>query len=278
MNSSSNVGLDLWGNSHEVLPPTISICADRLLLSANEEEASAIFHEFIVHSQQFLREPFQILQNPNLTIMIQGKIYPGSVAQVYLATKSLYDKELTSDELQALVDTVRALKRASPPPPGVFFRPSLDSVESTSTTENDSIVMSSDELVSPKLKRKTFKKMNTCPNINTFPENELNGEEIPAPPQTCRPGSSASALPVQFTTQFQKSVRPSEEQLQEIWPLLNEGENTIEFIVNSSLQGERTVQASLYKLSSTQKLVVTDIDGTISKSDALGILFHIHLI
>jgi len=65
-----------------------------------------------------------------------------------------------------------------------------------------------------------------------------------------------------------KSTRPTSEMLKSMH--LNAGRNTIKFIVSSSLQGEQVVEAAIYLWPHTQKIVVSDVDGTITKSDVLG--------
>ena len=51
---------------------------------------------------------------------------------------------------------------------------------------------------------------------------------------------------------------------------LREGHNTISFTVNSRLQGRTTVSSTIYLWNWDTRLVVSDIDGTITKSDVLG--------
>lgn len=65
-----------------------------------------------------------------------------------------------------------------------------------------------------------------------------------------------------------RSLRPTQEQIRKLG--LVEGANTITFKVMSDLRGIQQVTAALYFWSSDQKIVISDIDGTITKSDALG--------
>jgi len=65
-----------------------------------------------------------------------------------------------------------------------------------------------------------------------------------------------------------KTLKPTSRMLQcmELKP----GENQIEFIVNSKFQGKQSVKASIYLWRSDDKIVVSDVDGTITKSDVMG--------
>jgi phosphatidate phosphatase LPIN len=51
---------------------------------------------------------------------------------------------------------------------------------------------------------------------------------------------------------------------------LKEGENIITFSVHSSLVGVQTIQAYIFLWNYDSKIVISDVDGTITKSDFLG--------
>mmetsp|Transcript_81401 Transcript_81401/g.231054 ORF Transcript_81401/g.231054 Transcript_81401/m.231054 type:complete len:343 (+) Transcript_81401:492-1520(+) len=67
---------------------------------------------------------------------------------------------------------------------------------------------------------------------------------------------------------YRKSLFPTAEQLDSLG--LKPGVNTIEFIVQSARQGERSVSARIFLWTRHAKIVVTDIDGTITRSNLRG--------
>ncbi|CDR94969.1 Phosphatidate phosphatase LPIN3 [Babesia bigemina] len=67
---------------------------------------------------------------------------------------------------------------------------------------------------------------------------------------------------------FRVSIRPTSEQLAAL--NLKMGVNNITFTVNSSWQGTKSVHAKLYLWPADARIVISDVDGTITKSDALG--------
>eukprot|EP00004_Rigifila_ramosa_P002803 TRINITY_DN12872_c0_g1_i1.p1 TRINITY_DN12872_c0_g1~~TRINITY_DN12872_c0_g1_i1.p1 ORF type:complete len:782 (-),score=143.09 TRINITY_DN12872_c0_g1_i1:16-2361(-) len=67
---------------------------------------------------------------------------------------------------------------------------------------------------------------------------------------------------------FLKSITPSSQQLAML--NLKDGANNIKFSVFSKLQRTQTVSATVYRWRHDTKIVISDIDGTITKSDALG--------
>lgn len=69
-----------------------------------------------------------------------------------------------------------------------------------------------------------------------------------------------------LSTQFYaKTLRLTSDQLKSL--NLNSGKNTLEFSVN---KGRSIIRANLFKWNCNDSIVVSDIDGTITKSDALG--------
>ena len=68
--------------------------------------------------------------------------------------------------------------------------------------------------------------------------------------------------------EYYKALRLTSEQLKEL--PLKEGRNIIEFSVISKMQGRAKVQCLCYLWPHDAKIVVSDIDGTITKSDVLG--------
>jgi len=67
---------------------------------------------------------------------------------------------------------------------------------------------------------------------------------------------------------FMKSVNPTSEQMAML--NLRPGSNTLAFEVYSRLQGRSRIEATLFMWSPTAKVVISDVDGTITKSDVMG--------
>ena len=70
---------------------------------------------------------------------------------------------------------------------------------------------------------------------------------------------------------YAKTLRLNSDQLKSL--NLRKGANTITFSVTSSYSGVATCTARIFLWESSHKIVVSDIDGTITKSDALGHVF-----
>lgn len=70
---------------------------------------------------------------------------------------------------------------------------------------------------------------------------------------------------------YAKTLRLTSDQLKTL--KLHKGVNSISFSVNSSYQGTATCVAKIFYWNHNTQVVISDIDGTITKSDALGHVF-----
>ena len=68
-----------------------------------------------------------------------------------------------------------------------------------------------------------------------------------------------------------KSFFPSSNQIKKLE--LKEGPNEILYVVNSMTGGIQTLKSHIYLWKSNEKLIISDIDGTITKSDILGYIY-----
>ncbi|CAG9327640.1 unnamed protein product [Blepharisma stoltei] len=75
------------------------------------------------------------------------------------------------------------------------------------------------------------------------------------------------------TTVYKKSIMLDSDSLRSLG--LKGGSNDITYIVESKLQGMQSIQGKIYLWDSSCKIVISDVDGTITKSDVLGQLLPI---
>ena len=65
-----------------------------------------------------------------------------------------------------------------------------------------------------------------------------------------------------------RSLHASSDQLRSL--NLKDGENQVSFVVESSLQGKQETKGRIFLYQHNAKFVITDIDGTVTKSDFRG--------
>lgn len=87
--------------------------------------------------------------------------------------------------------------------------------------------------------------------------------------------SSAEVTPANLEAEkrFRKTIRLTSEQLKKL--NLKKGMNEVEFSVTTAFQGTTRCECHIYLWHHTDKVVISDIDGTITKSDVLGHLLPV---
>ncbi|KAF4513935.1 UNVERIFIED_CONTAM: hypothetical protein B566_EDAN018306 [Ephemera danica] len=82
------------------------------------------------------------------------------------------------------------------------------------------------------------------------------------------PGARLRLFEVEGEVAYRKSLRLSSEQIGSL--MLKEGANEVVFSVTTAYQGTSRCKCHVYRWRWDDKIVISDIDGTITKSDVLG--------
>uniref|UniRef100_A0A8C2F4R4 phosphatidate phosphatase n=1 Tax=Cyprinus carpio TaxID=7962 RepID=A0A8C2F4R4_CYPCA len=191
------------------------------------------FMEHLVKYQDFVSNP-GIIEDPNLVICINSKYYNWAVAAPMILSVQAFQKTLPKSTIEQLV------KDKMPKKSGRWWfswrrkdrNNAAVKTQSNSTEIRSSVELSSDEDVSV---RKNSEAMNTAQCISQM---------------------------------YRKSLRLTSEQIESL--NLREGANTVVFSVTTQYQGTCRCEATIYLWSYDDKIIISDIDGTITKSDALG--------
>ncbi|XP_009703392.1 PREDICTED: phosphatidate phosphatase LPIN3 [Cariama cristata] len=235
----SDLPSDSPADSDSDLMPAIalSLCGG---LWGSRQISREKFMEHMVSYQQFAENP-GIVDDPNLVILINKKYYSWAVAA-------------------PMVLSLQAFQRNIP--------------ESTI-----------DQLVKEKMPKKGSRWW------FSWRRREFPAEEVCLQQWQCRPqeeeGSSSDDEPLhpgdrlamdapaqKSLPTYKKSLRLSSEQIGKL--NLQDGPNEVAFSVTTQYQGTCRCEATIYLWNWDDKVVISDIDGTITKSDALGhILPHL---
>jgi len=185
-------------------------------LISNPERAEEIFKKQIVSKQEFMNNPWKILNHPNLLICYADKLYTYNAAIPLLMGLLVYKEEPPQSVINKLLENKSIFD---------FLRskkPTLTTIKLNSNSE-------SCEEGTVKLDKK-YKKKDSMKKT--------------------------------------KSLTPSSEELKQLG--LVEGRNEIAFVCYSKLSGRQILKAEIYLWQSDSKIVISDVDGTITRSDVLG--------
>ncbi|CAF0879456.1 unnamed protein product [Adineta ricciae] len=276
----------------------------QLSLCGNLNKSTAITDEMftadLVSYETFANNP-SIINDPNLVVRINGKYYNWNVASALITATSIFHKPLPVEAIEQLQD--KHMKQEKPRATGSgwwlpFYskKPDLkieaakvttpvtaadtiptvaksEIIQST-TTRPESLDTPKSEILAPTLLRPE-----TLPNLkpdkNSKSDNDSEQEDSEVQKLTAkmeeakvqiRPHSSSTHSTQQTT--LRKTMILSSDQLKRL--NLKLGKNKVEFSVTTALQGTTTVESNIFLFDHMTKFVISDIDGTITKSDVLG--------
>ncbi|KND02493.1 phosphatidate phosphatase PAH1 [Spizellomyces punctatus DAOM BR117] len=224
----------------------MSLCGYDKMRSVQPEEGEELFQKNLITFESFCKNP-ELLMDPNLVFRINGNYYSWAMAGPMLMANIAFKKPLPEDLVQRL-----AQQQGPGQATADNRRYSFNQLKSWWSRSSSSKITNIDP--EGKVKVETDVKLERKEKA-TVPQEPPKQPESPVQEQ-------------KFPAKFAKSLRLTSEQLKHL--NLNKGANTITFSVN---QGGASVSAKLFLYDYTCKIVISDIDGTITKSDALGHIF-----
>ncbi|NWY45164.1 LPIN3 phosphatase, partial [Sylvia atricapilla] len=222
--------------------PTValSLCGG---LRGNRQISHEKFMEHMVSYQEFAENP-RLVSDPNLVIMINKKYYNWAVAGPIVLALQAFQRNIPESIIDELVKEKMprrgrrcwfSRRRREFPTEGVCLQHFVKTLADPF----------------PSLCRQEEKE-SLSDNQLLHPRDALAVE-----------ASAQKPLPT-----YKKSLRLSSEQIGRL--NLQDGPNQVAFSVTTQYQGTCRCEATIYVWNWNEKVVISDIDGTITKSDALG--------
>uniref|UniRef100_A0A8C1K8V2 phosphatidate phosphatase n=1 Tax=Cyprinus carpio TaxID=7962 RepID=A0A8C1K8V2_CYPCA len=201
-------------------------------LTEDREITTEHFQQKSVSFQQFADNP-SIIDDPNLVVKIDSKYYNWSTAAPILLAMQAFQKPLSKATIE------RLMKEKMPRNRGRWWfswRGRTDSTKPDSVSGDSAYESSSSD-------------------------EDLTANQTPIPVHT-------DPAPAGGGVSYQKTLRLSSEQLVSLQ--LKDGPNDVVFSVTTQYQGTCRCEGTIYLWNWDDKIIISDIDGTITRSDKLG--------
>ncbi|XP_028405864.1 phosphatidate phosphatase LPIN2-like [Dendronephthya gigantea] len=231
---------------------SLSLCGDIRRGKVSLER----FMESSVSFEDFAKEPTQILSNPKLVVRIDDRYYNSSVAVPMLISFMVYQRPLPKITVDALVKE-HMPKKSKRRGYASWFSSWRSPPEHNESTDED--VQDGDR---SKWQTESLDETDSLPRDETpEPLQEIpeNGAEMEL---------SVSSTDTMTTETYKKVLELSSDQLASL--NLKDGANEVTFSVTTKYQGTASCSASIFLYNYNDKIIISDIDGTITKSDVLG--------
>ncbi|XP_068598491.1 phosphatidate phosphatase LPIN1 [Brachionichthys hirsutus] len=245
--SGADSGVDALSEQTGDLPHVaISLCGG---LADSREITREHFQERAISYQQFSENPL-IIDDPNLVVKIGSKYYNWNTAAPVMLAMQVYQKPLP----QASVDNI--MKEKMPKKGGRWWfswRSRNSDPKSESAPEAGGA--GGESLLPPA-------------SVNRMKDESSSSDEdhglMNRPPGSCQ----SDLLMSSSSVCYKKTLRLTSEQLACL--LLKEGPNDVVFSVTTQYQGTCRCHGTIYLWNWDDRIVISDIDGTITRSDTLG--------
>ncbi|XP_076004041.1 phosphatidate phosphatase LPIN2 isoform X2 [Genypterus blacodes] len=253
--AAADSGTECLSDSASDLPDvTLSLCGG---LTENAEISKEKFMEHIITYHEFAENP-AIIDNPNLVVKIGNRYYNWTLAAPLILSLQAFQKNLPKATEEAW------MKEKMPKKSGRwwFWRKRADSTikqsEAKSETKEEShpeegASMSQEKLPLP-------------PKAGDTSSDEESKEVSAVSCQERLQPADGQAYPSPHT--YRKSLRLSSDQIASL--KLKEGPNDVTFSITTQYQGTCRCEGTIYLWNWDDKVIISDIDGTITKSDVFG--------
>uniref|UniRef100_A0AAQ4PY95 phosphatidate phosphatase n=1 Tax=Gasterosteus aculeatus aculeatus TaxID=481459 RepID=A0AAQ4PY95_GASAC len=240
--SGGDSGVDSYCE-HAADGPTIaiSLCGG---LHDNREITKEQFSEKIISYQQFSESP-SVIDDPNLVVKIGSKYYNWSSAAPLLLAMQAFQKPLP----KAAVENI--MKEKMPKKGGRWWfswRGRNSSTKSPAAERCDC--------------RGREHPLTRCPPVRRKEESSSSDEDLGAARQSSPTVQSEAGL-APGGVSYKKTLRLTSEQLTSLQ--LRDGPNDVLFSVTTQYQGTCRCQGTVYLWNWDDKIIISDIDGTITR-------------
>ncbi|CAJ1072753.1 phosphatidate phosphatase LPIN2 isoform X2 [Xyrichtys novacula] len=254
--AAADSGTECLSDSASDLPDvTLSLCGG---LTENAEISKERFMEHIITYNEFAENP-AIIDNPNLVVKIGNRYYNWTLAAPLILSLQAFQKNLPKATEEAWV------KEKMPKKSGRwwFWRKRADSTIKQSETKLETKEESQLEEEGPSISQE---KLPMPPKVGDSSSDEEGKEVSAASCQDRLQPGDAQHHPSPHT--YRKSLRLSSDQIASL--KLKEGPNDVTFSITTQYQGTCRCEGTIYLWNWDDKVIISDIDGTITKSDVFG--------
>uniref|UniRef100_UPI0037E7C4C2 phosphatidate phosphatase LPIN2-like n=1 Tax=Semicossyphus pulcher TaxID=241346 RepID=UPI0037E7C4C2 len=253
--AAADSGTECLSDSAGDLPDvTLSLCGG---VGENSEISKEKFMEHIITYNEFAENP-AIIDNPNLVVRIANRYYNWTLAAPLILSMQAFQKNLPKATEEAWV------KEKMPKKSGRwwFWRKSSVKQSSSEAKLESQESLNSD---SPALHPAPESQQKASEWSSDDETKELNAVgPAPKPTEHVQTEGPATAS----CHSYKKSLRLSSDQIASL--KLREGPNDVTFSITTQYQGTCRCEGTIYLWNWDDKVIISDIDGTITKSDVFG--------
>ncbi|XP_022745799.1 phosphatidate phosphatase PAH1 isoform X2 [Durio zibethinus] len=227
----------------------ISLCGNELHAGMGLDAAAVVFEAHRISEEEYKNNAMSIIKNANLIVRFGERYLPWEKAAPIILGMAAFGLELAVESQDAIP---------------------VEQYESSNPKDDDSVVTSTASGRRWSLWPIPFRRVKTLEHSSS----NSSSDEIFVDTESGMPNSQTDSTPASGgkiespRKQFIRTNVPTNEQIASL--NLKDGQNMITFSFSTRVLGTQQVDAHLYLWKWNAKIVISDVDGTITKSDVLG--------
>ncbi|XP_067835787.1 phosphatidate phosphatase LPIN2 [Heptranchias perlo] len=243
-------GTECLSDSATDLPDLVfSLCGG---LSENTEISKEKFLQHVVTFHEFAENP-GIIDDPNLVLRINNRYYNWTLAAPMILSMQAFQKSLPKTTIDDWVKVKMPKKSGR-----WWFWRKKDSAVKQPETKQEKL----NETNKLDQNRKSVTSRSKEDDSSSDEDSTNLSESTASDPKLSENPNQG------YSISYKKSLRLSSEQIASL--KLKEGPNDAVFSITTQYQGTCRCEGTIYLWNWDDKVIISDIDGTITKSDALG--------
>ncbi|XP_028297160.1 phosphatidate phosphatase LPIN2-like [Gouania willdenowi] len=256
--AAADSGTECLSDSASDLPDVaLSLCGG---LTENAGISKERFMEHIISYNEFSENP-AIIDNPNLVVKIGNRFYNWTLAAPLILSMQVFQKNLPKATEEAWV------KEKMPKKSGRwwFWRKRADSTTKQSDTKLDTKDESNME------DGEGVESQEKLPPLPKAGDSSSDEEDMELDAASCQERLQPVDGQHHHSSNlhaYRKSLHISSDQIASL--KLKEGPNDVTFSITTQYQGTCRCKGTIYLWKWDDKVIISDIDGTITKSDVFG--------
>ncbi|XP_006821036.1 phosphatidate phosphatase LPIN2-like [Saccoglossus kowalevskii] len=233
---------------------SISLCGG---LSETEEPELEKFEQCLVHFDDFCKNPV-LLSDPNLVLRLGGKYYNWQTAGPLIMSILVFQKPLPEE-------SVEKISKESSKKEGRRLTSWFSWRRSNKDMDEKGIDKALSDTSQPITPPPSPKKQSRRKNDSSSSEDDVPRRMKKSMSSHNISGESEHQISKEM---YRKSIRLSTEQIASL--NLKPGANEVVYSVTTQYQGTSRCKSTIYLWKHDDKVIISDIDGTITKSDVFG--------
>ncbi|GMI84722.1 PHOSPHATIDIC ACID PHOSPHOHYDROLASE 1 [Hibiscus trionum] len=226
----------------------ISLCGNELHARMGQDAAAEVFEAYRISHEEYKNNATSIIKNANLIIRFGERYFPWEKAAPIVLGIAAFGLELDVDPQDAIC---------------------VERNESLNPENDDSTATSTSSGRRWRLWPIPFRRVKTLEHTHSNLSTEDEFVDTESTLQNSPADSPASSGRIESPRkQFIRTNVPTSEHIASL--NLKDGQNKITFSFSTRVLGTQQVDAHIYLWKWNAKIVISDVDGTITKSDVLG--------